>query len=64
MDVVSHDDLLRLRTRHGGANMAIIRHTARNLIHAIKHEASLKIRRKNLGWDDDYRFNAITRSWT
>jgi hypothetical protein len=34
MDVVSRDDLLRLRAEHGGANMAIIGHTARDLIPA------------------------------
>jgi hypothetical protein len=44
--------------------MADIRHTARNLIRAIKGKAILKIRRKTAGWDDDYRFRAITQSWT
>ena len=63
MDAVSHDDIMRLRTDHGRANMAIIRHTALNLIRAIRDKASLKIRRKTVGWDDDYRFNAITQSW-
>ena len=32
MDVVFHDDLMRLRTGHGPANMATIRHAALNLI--------------------------------
>lgn len=41
---VSHDDLMRLRTDHGSANIAIIRHTALNLIRAIKDEAGLKVR--------------------
>lgn len=45
MDGVSHDDLMRLHTDHGLANIAIIRHIALNLIRAIKDEASLKIRR-------------------
>jgi hypothetical protein len=35
MDVVSHDDLMGLRTDHVRANMAIIRHTALNLIPAV-----------------------------
>ena len=64
MDVGSHDDLMRPRTDHGPANLAIIRHTALNLIRAIKDKASLKIRRNTVGWDDDDRFNAITQSWT
>ncbi len=46
MDVVSHDDLMRLRTDHCPANMAIIRHTVLNLIRAIKDKASLKIGQK------------------
>jgi len=43
-------------------NMAIIRHIARNLIHAINDEASLKVRRKTAGWGDDYLFNASIRA--
>lgn len=63
MDVVFHDDLMRLRTEHGPANMAIIRHANLNLIRQIPDKASLKVRRKTLGWDDDYLFNAITQPW-
>jgi hypothetical protein len=40
---VSRDDLMRLRTDHGSANIAILRHAALNLIPAIKDEAGLKI---------------------
>ena len=53
---------MRLRTEHGPANMATIRHAALNIIKAIPDKASLKIRRKTLGWDDDYLFKAITQS--
>lgn len=60
MDVVFHDDLMRLRTDHGPANMATMRHTAMNIIRAIPDKASLKVRRKTLGWDDDYFFKALT----
>ena len=59
LDVVFHDDLMRLRTEGGPANMATIRHAALNLIKAIPDKASLKIRRKTLGWDDDYLLAAI-----
>ena len=62
MDVVFHDDLMRLRTEHGPANMATIRHAALNLIRAIPDKASLKVRRKTVAWDDDYLFNAITQT--
>jgi predicted transposase YbfD/YdcC len=62
MDVVFHDDLMRLRTEHGPANMAIVRHTALNLIRAIPDKASLAVRRKTAAWDDNYLLAAITQS--
>lgn len=62
MDVLFHDDLMRLRTEHGPANMATIRHAALNLIRAIPDKASLKVRRKTLAWDDDYLLTAITKT--
>jgi predicted transposase YbfD/YdcC len=61
MDVVFHDDLMRLRTQNGPANMAAVRHISLNLIRNIDDTASLKVRRKTLGWDDNYLFNALTK---
>jgi predicted transposase YbfD/YdcC len=61
MDVVFHDDLMRLRTNNGPANMAAVRHISLNLIRAIPDKASLKVRRKTIGWDDNYLFNALTK---
>ena len=46
MDVVFHDDLMRLRTGSGPANMATIRHAALNIVKQIPDKASLKVRRK------------------
>ena len=63
LDVVFHDDLMRLRTDSGPANMATIRHAALNLIKDIPDKASLKVRRKTIGWDDDYLENTITQRW-
>ena len=60
MDVVFHDDLMRLRTQNGPANMAAVRHMSLNLIRSIDDKASLKVRRKTIGWDDDYLFAALT----
>ena len=60
MDVVFHDDLMRLRTDNGPANMAAVRHMSLNLIRNIQDKASLKVRRKTLGWDDDYLATALT----
>lgn len=59
MDVVFHDDLMRLRTQHGPANMATIKHAALNIIRAIPDKASLTVRRKTAAWDDDYLLHAI-----
>lgn len=60
MDVVFHDDLMPLRTDHGPANMATVRHAALNLIQAIPDKASLAVKRKTAAWDDDYLYNALT----
>ena len=62
LDVVFHDDLMRLRTSNGPANMATVRHMSLNLIRGIDDKASLKVRRKTIGWDDQYLFKAITGS--
>ena len=54
LDVVFHDDLARLRTGFGPQNMAVIKHTALNLLSAAKPTVSLKNRRKRAGWNSDY----------
>ena len=54
LDVVFHDDLARLRSGHGPANMAIVKHTAMNLLTRAKPTISLKNRRKKAGWNQDY----------
>ena len=60
LDVVSHDDLMRLRTGSGPANMATIPHAALNIVKEIPDKASLKVRGKTLGWDDDDLLAALT----
>ena len=42
-------------------HMATVRHAALNIVKAIPDKASLKVRRKTLGWDDDYLFAALTQ---
>ena len=59
MDVIFHDDLMRLRTEHGPANMATMRHTALNIIEAVPGKASLKVKRKSIGWDEGKLVQAI-----
>jgi predicted transposase YbfD/YdcC len=62
MDVVFHDDLARLRSGHGPANMAIIKHTAMNLLTQAKPITSFKNRRKKAGWNRDYLEKIIRRT--
>jgi predicted transposase YbfD/YdcC len=62
LDVVFRDDLMRLRTDNGPANMAVIRHSALNLFRSIPDKASLKVCRKTASWDDDYLRKAIKQT--
>jgi len=54
LDVVFHDDLMRLRTHHGPKNMATIKHMAMNLIRSAAGKGNLKSRRKAAAWNHDY----------
>ncbi len=62
LDVVFHDDLMRLRTDHGPKNMATIKHMAMNLIRPAPGKDSLKVRRKAAGWNHHYLRAIITRT--
>jgi predicted transposase YbfD/YdcC len=46
LDVVFHDDLVRLRSGHGPENIAVVKHMAMNLVRNPKDKHSLKVRRK------------------
>lgn len=59
LDVVFRDDLARLRSGDGPANMAVVRHTALNLLNQAKPTISLKNRRKKAGWNQEYLANVI-----
>ena len=62
-DVVFHDDMMRLRTENGPANMVVVKHFILNLIKKIPDKASMKTRRKTLGWDNQYLHDAINQPW-
>jgi len=62
LDVIFRDDLARLRTGDGPQNMAIIRHTALNLLSRVSPNISLKNRRKRAGWNVDYLETIIRHS--
>jgi hypothetical protein len=59
LDVVFRDDLARFRTGDGPQNIAIIRHTALNLLSRARPTISLKNRRKRAGRNTDYLENII-----
>ena len=52
MDVVFHDNLMRLGADNGPANRAAVKHMSLNLIRNINDQPSIKARRKTLAWDD------------
>lgn len=62
LDVVFHDDLMRLRTHHGPKNMATIKHMAMNLLRSATDKDSLKTRRKAAAWNHDYLRAIITQT--
>ena len=59
MDVVCHDDLMRLRTGHGAQNMAIIRHTAMNTIELMPGKYQRKTK-ESMVWNTQKLKNALT----
>lgn len=63
MDVVFHDDLMRLRTQHGPANMATVRHIALNLLGAVPGKHSLAVKRKSAAWDEDFLRKVISQNY-
>lgn len=60
LDVVFRDDLARFRAGDGPANMAVIKHTALNLLTQAKPTLSLKNRRKKAGWNQEYLAAVLT----
>lgn len=62
LDVVFHDDLMRLRTKNGPRNMSTIKHMAMNLIRGAGGKHSIKLRRKTAAWDQQYLKALITRT--
>ncbi len=63
MDVVFHDNLMRLRTAHGPANMATVRHLAINLLRAVPGQQSMAVKRKSAGWDEEVLRKAVTQDY-
>jgi predicted transposase YbfD/YdcC len=53
MDMIFRDDECRVRTDHAPANFCTIKHMAHNLVRLAPGKASLRLKRKTAGWDDD-----------
>src|SRR5271169_3302380 len=60
MDMIFRDDEARLRTDHAPANFTTIKHMAHNLIRNAPGKASLRLKRKSAGWDDDFLASLLT----
>ena len=54
LDVAFREDQARLCSGNAPANMAIVRHSALNLLSRAKPTTSFKNRRKRAGWNTDY----------
>jgi predicted transposase YbfD/YdcC len=61
LDMIFREDECRVRTDHAPANFATIRHMAYNLIRNAPSRASLRLKRKATGWDDDFLADLIAR---
>ena len=61
LDMIFRDDDCRIRTDHAPANFATIKHMAHNLIRKAPGKASLRLKRKTAGWDDDFLASLIAR---
>lgn len=61
MDMIFRDDECRVRTDHAPANFATIKHMAHNLIRKTPGKASVRLKRKAAGWDDDFLAEMIKR---
>lgn len=57
LDMTFNEDYSRIRLKNAAENMAMIRHTALNLLkiaqHKFKKYISMNGLRKKAGWDDD-----------
>ena len=62
LDMVFHEDLARLRSGNAPATMAMVRHTALNLLSRAKPVTSFKNRRKKAGWSVDYLETVIRQT--
>ena len=62
LDVTFREDYSRVRNRTAARNLALLRKIALNLVAADRNsQTSVRGRRKNAAWNDDYMLRIITR---
>ena len=61
LDVTLGQDAHRLRQPQAAENLALVRKMALNLLRADTTAASLKVKRKRLGWNDHYLEDLLAR---
>ena len=61
LDITFREDDCRIRRGNGAENFAVLRHIALNLLKRENSaKQSLRAKRKNAAWDDDYRLKVLT----
>ncbi len=59
LDVVFREDRSRIREKHAGANLAMIRRVAASLLSQAKGKGSGITKRLKAGWDDSYMLHVL-----
>lgn len=59
LDVAFREDESRVRIKHAGENLALVRKFAMNLLRKDKAKVGLKARRLRAAWDEDYLWSIV-----
>ncbi|MCP4099057.1 MAG: ISAs1 family transposase [Planctomycetaceae bacterium] len=60
MDMVFRDDECRIRKDNSPANFAAIKHMASNILRGSKAKGSMRSKRHEAAWDEDFLCNLVT----
>ena len=61
MDMVSRDGGCRVRIDHAPANFCNIKDMAQNLVRRASGKTSMRLKRKSIGWNDDFLASSIAQ---
>ena len=59
LDIVFRDDESRVRTRHAATNFVTLKHITLNMLKGVAGKASMRVRRKRAGWDDNFLLSVL-----